>query len=118
MSRELATKLRVGLEEFAIVRQQFEPLLSISAGANASVIETSAACAMLHSFYTEIEKMLKLIARECDGQLPMSDSWHKDLLVQMSQSTGRRRAVFSAVSLKSSASFSRSGTFFAELRLS
>lgn len=40
--------------------------------------------------------MLKLIAREWDGQLPSSESWHKDLLVQMSQSTARRRAVFSA----------------------
>lgn len=28
---------------------------------NVGVIETSAACAMLHSFYTEIEKILKLM---------------------------------------------------------
>ena len=95
MSRELATKIRVGLDEFAIVRQQFEPLISISSEATVGVIETSAACAMLHSFYTEIEKILKLIAREWDRQLPSSDSWHKDLLLQMAQATGTRRAVIS-----------------------
>jgi hypothetical protein len=54
----------VGLEELAIVRQQFEPLISMPSDANIGVIETSAASAMLHSFYTEIEKILKLIARE------------------------------------------------------
>ena len=60
MSRELAAKIRVGLEEFGIVRQQFDPLISISADVPVDVIQTSAACAMLHSFYTEIEKILKL----------------------------------------------------------
>lgn len=87
MSRELVAKIRVGLEEFAIVRQQFEPLIAISSDTTVGVIETSAASAMLHSFYTEIEKMLKLIAREWDRQLASSDSWHKDLLLQMSRAT-------------------------------
>jgi hypothetical protein len=95
VSRELATKIRVGLEEFAIVRQQFEALISRPADAAVGVIETSAASAMLHSFYTEIEKILKLIAREWDMQLPSSDSWHKDLLLQMAQATARRPAVLS-----------------------
>ena len=67
MSRELATKIRVGLEEFANVRQQFEPLISMPPDASFGVIETSAACAMLHSFYTEVEKILKLIGRSGTG---------------------------------------------------
>lgn len=96
MSRELTAKIRVGLEEFAIVRQQFEPLIAISSDATVGAIETSAASAMLHSFYTEIEKILKLIAREWDQQLPSSDSWHKDLLLQMSQSTANRPSVLSS----------------------
>lgn len=96
MSRELAIKIQLGLEELAIVHQQFQPLISMSSEATAGVIETSAACAMLHSFYTEIEKILKLIARDWDGRLPSSDSWHKDLLIQMSQATPKRPAVISA----------------------
>jgi hypothetical protein len=59
------------------------------------VIESAAACAMLHSFYTEIEKILKISARDWDGHSPSSDSWHKDLLIQMSQPTDRRPAVVS-----------------------
>jgi hypothetical protein len=60
----------VGLKEFAIVRQQFEPLLSMPSDTIVGVMETAAASAMLHSFYTEIEKILKLIALEWDRQLP------------------------------------------------
>jgi hypothetical protein len=96
VSRELAIKLQLGLEELAIVHAQFRPLVSMPADATIGVIETSAACAMLHSFYTEIEKILKLIAREWAGQTPSSDSWHKDLLIQMSQATARRPAVVSS----------------------
>ncbi len=96
MSSELSRKIQVGLEEFSTVRQQFESLLLIPAGADPGVIETSAACAMLHSFYTEVEKILKIIAREWDGSLPASESWHRHLLVQMSEATPTRPAVLSA----------------------
>ena len=44
---------------------------------------------MLHSFYTEIEKILEIIAREWDGSLPASGSWHRDLLIQMSEAAKR-----------------------------
>jgi hypothetical protein len=95
VSSDLSGKIQVGLDELAIVRQQFEALLIIPPHADPGVIETSAACAMLHSFYTEIEKILKIIAREWDGSLPESESWHRDLLVQMSQASDKRPAVLS-----------------------
>ena len=95
MSSDLANKLRLGLEELATVREQLSPLISLT-DASAGAIERAAACAMLHSFYTEIEKLLKLIARDWDGQVPSSDAWHKELLNQMSVATARRPAVLSA----------------------
>ncbi len=58
-------------------------------------MENAAASAMLHSFYTEIEKILKLIAREWDERMPSSDTWHKELLNQMAAPTGTRLAVIS-----------------------
>ena len=95
MSRDLAVEIRLGLEELATVREQLNPLISMPPDATVGVIETAAACAMLHSFYTEIEKILKLIARGWDGQVPSSDSWHKDLLNQMSAATAKRPAIIS-----------------------
>jgi hypothetical protein len=51
---------------------------------------------MLHSFYTEIEKILKMCARAFDEKVPSAGSWHKDLLIQMSEATSKRPAVISA----------------------
>jgi hypothetical protein len=64
VSDDLATKIRLGLGGLAVIRDQFNALGSRPPGAAAGVIETAAASAMLHSFYTEIEKILKLIARQ------------------------------------------------------
>jgi hypothetical protein len=96
VSRDLAIKIHLGLEELALVHEKFKPLISIPSDAVVGDMETAAACAMLHSLYTEIEKILKLIVREWDGKLPSSDSWHKDLLNQMSVATVDRPAVLSA----------------------
>ncbi len=70
-------------------------IVSLPPDAQAGVIERAAACAMLHSFYTEIEKILKLIARELDREMPSSEAWHKQLLNQMSEGTAKRPAVLS-----------------------
>jgi len=48
---------------------------------------------MLHSFYTEIEKILKVIARGLGEPLPASEAWHKGLLNQMAAPTNARPAV-------------------------
>ena len=38
----------------------------------------------LHSFYSGIEKIFKLIAKEVDENLPDGPNWHEELLAQMS----------------------------------
>lgn len=60
MSVGLASKIQLGLEELAAVREQLPPLIAKSAIPKVSDIETAAASAMLHSFYTEIEKLSDL----------------------------------------------------------
>ena len=47
-----------------MVREQMSPLIAKSSDLQVGDIETAAASAMLHSFRTEIEKILKLIALE------------------------------------------------------
>ena len=69
------------------------PLIAKPADANVGDMETAATCAMLHSFYTEIEKILKLVAREWDARMPSSDAWHKELLNQRAAPTKTRPAV-------------------------
>jgi len=69
------------------------PLIARTSEPELPVIETAAACTMLHSFYTETEKILKLVALDVDKKLPSSESWHRDLLSQMTAATKMRPAV-------------------------
>lgn len=39
----------------------------------------------LHGFYSGVERIFELIARHVDRKLPDSETWHRDLLLQMSQ---------------------------------
>ena len=39
----------------------------------------------LHSFYSGLERLFVLIARHVDQNLPDSETWHRDLLHQMSR---------------------------------
>lgn len=48
----------------------------------------------LHSFYTGLERLFELIARRVDLTLPIGETWHRDLLRQMTQDlTGVRPSV-------------------------
>lgn len=37
----------------------------------------------LHTFYSGIERVFELIARQLDGEVPTGAAWHRDLLYQM-----------------------------------
>ena len=93
MSADLAIKIQLGLEELETIHKQITSLVEQTTTSDVSDIETAAACAMLHSFYTEMEKILKLIAQDWDDRMPSSESWHKDLLRQMAAPTDTRQAV-------------------------
>ena len=93
MSPNLPEKIQLGLDELAVIRGMMSPLIARTGEPELPVIETAAACTMLHSFYTEIEKILKLIALDFDKKIPSSESWHRDLLSQMAAATEARPAV-------------------------
>ena len=93
MSAELPTKIQLGLDELAVICEQMSPLIARTHEPDLPSMETAAACAMLHSFYTEIEKILKIVALDLDRKMPSFESWHRDLLTQMAASTENSRAV-------------------------
>ncbi|NJL59801.1 MAG: hypothetical protein HC887_09320 [Desulfobacteraceae bacterium] len=49
----------------------------------------------LHSFYTGVERIFEDIARTVDQSVPSGQNWHRDLLLQMSASSGMRQPVIS-----------------------
>ena len=96
VSAKLVRQISLGLEELARIREQLLPLIAKTSDPTLGVLETAAASAMLHSFYTEIEKTFKLVARECDGDVPANEAWHRTLLHQMAAPRGSRPAVITS----------------------
>ena len=95
MSADLATRIQLGLHELVVIRNQMSPLIARTGERELPVMETTA-CAMLHSFYTEIEKILKIIAIDHDRKIPSFESWHRDLLTQMAAATETRPPVITS----------------------
>jgi hypothetical protein len=95
VSDKLVARIELSLQELSRATQQLDPLIQKGSNADLDVIETSAVAAMLHSFYTLIEKILESLAREMDGAVSRSDQWHRDLIGQMAAPTAFRQAVIS-----------------------
>ena len=93
MSPDLGAKVLLGLDELESIKGQLIILASLPPDRQGGDMERAVAASFLHSFYTEIEKIMKMIAKEWDGEMPSSDSWHRDLLHQMAAATSRRPAV-------------------------
>lgn len=65
-------------------------------GESPGLVEREAAAAMLHSFYTGVEFILRTIADGIDGAPPRSGaSWHADLLGSMTRAGPGRTGVLS-----------------------
>lgn len=68
---------------------------------------------ILHDFYTGIEKIFEDIAKEVDRRVPIGDSWHSDLLHQMTLDiSGLRPSVITHATEKNSGNISPSGISF------
>ena len=75
----LREKVNVEVENISIV---LEELKKIKDKPNKSIVELAGIGTFLHNIYTGIENILKQILSSQGIQIPSSDSWHQDLLMQ------------------------------------
>jgi hypothetical protein len=95
VSDSLIARVDLGRREIARLVHEFEVLIGQGLDRELDIIETAAVASMLHSFYTEIEKILKMIAQDIDKRVPSGEFWHRDLLDQMSRATENRPRIIS-----------------------
>lgn len=95
VSSKLVAQIAINIQELSRIVEQLKPRILKGKTADLDVIETSAVAAMLHSFYTLIEKNMELIARDVDRTVPETGTWHRDLIEQMAQPNAFRQAVIS-----------------------
>ena len=83
-------------EQVAVEQSQIDQLFTAykavidkCSQAEPNFVELSALAAMLHSFYTGVENLLRRIALGIDGHIPVGVSSHSELLAVMAQPTTR-----------------------------
>jgi HepT-like protein len=60
------------------------------------LVELTAIASVLHSFYNGVENIFLSIAKGVDQHVPSGAQWHRDLLLQTTEATTKRRGVISA----------------------
>jgi hypothetical protein len=60
------------------------------------LVEVTAVASVLHSFYNGLENIFLAIAKGIDADVPTGSQWHRDLLIQMMESTASRGPVLTA----------------------
>lgn len=96
MSDDLRKRIEIRLERLSEHLDIYRDVLAtISEEYSPTGFELSSFAFMLENFYTEIEAIFKLCAKTLDGEIPDSDSWHRDLLTAMTEKTENHPGVIS-----------------------
>ena len=93
---EAREQTALGLGLLRRLTEMHRPLVARCRCREPEGFELSALAAMLHSFYTGVENVLKRIVLEVDGVCPSGRAWHRELLDLAAAPTAARPAVLSA----------------------
>jgi len=91
----LRKQVATDLEQLRCLLAAHHELLSNAQRREPGVDEVPALAAILHSFYSGIERLLKRVAVEMDGGAPHGEFWHTELLESMTKASSKRPAVLS-----------------------
>jgi len=89
----LRKQVATDLEQLRHLLATHHRLLSKVRDQEPSVDEVPALAAILHSFYSGVERLLKRVAVEVDGAAPRGEFWHTELLESMAKASPKRPAV-------------------------
>lgn len=95
MLNNVVSQIKFQIEQIDQLLDSYTELLDRSQKSTPDLVEVTAIASVLHSFYNGVENILLSIAKRIDQGLPTGSQWHRDLLVQMTQQTSKRRQVIS-----------------------
>lgn len=93
MLRDTIDKINFELDEIERLISSYSILTDLLKNKEPDLIELSAVASFLHSFYTGIEKVFTIIAKEIDANLPQGHNWHRDILQLMNAPNNKRPIV-------------------------
>ena len=95
MSSKLKKQIVIELDQLRRLLNRHPELIEKCKESPPTNIEIDTLSALLHSFYTGIENILRRIAVHYNESLSHRENWHRNLLTRMTQSTTDRGAVIS-----------------------
>jgi hypothetical protein len=95
LPEKTSLKIKFEIQQIDRLLEAYSELLKKCCQNEPDNIEIAALGSVLHSFYNGLENIFSVIAKEVDGTMPQGFSWHKDLLIQISNETDSRNAVLS-----------------------
>ncbi|GHV90791.1 hypothetical protein AGMMS50268_12940 [Spirochaetia bacterium] len=87
MDETVIQKIRFEITQIDREIDEYEPLFALCKLKEPDKIERSAAALLLHSFYNGIEKILILISKNIDLNLPSGNKWHTELFEKSFEKT-------------------------------
>jgi len=69
----------------AAVRKALRSWAAVGKGTAEQDVYLDSVALNLHSFYSGLERLFELIARTIDQKMPDGESWHRELLLQMTR---------------------------------
>jgi hypothetical protein len=82
--RELSERIRGDLKELNYIAQRAtQSWTRGKAKPEEQDVYLESVALNLHGFYSGIERLFEMIARHVDQDVPIGDTWHRDLLLQM-----------------------------------
>jgi hypothetical protein len=84
--RPLIERLRGEVSDLdQVVERASQAWLLVQKSSEEQYVYVDSVALNLHGFYSGLERLFELIARHVDHDLPVSETWHRDLLQQMTQ---------------------------------
>ncbi|HLF90545.1 MAG TPA: hypothetical protein VI451_16475 [Anaerolineales bacterium] len=89
--QKLADELQAALQEYRRLETELEGTRLRIGNKAPDMFERRAVGSLLHDVYNGAESICQLIAKQIDRQVPIGESWHRDLLEQMSEPVPKTR---------------------------
>jgi hypothetical protein len=91
---QIKNKIFFEFQQIEKLLNDYKPLIDSLKIKNPDLFEKTALGALLQSFYNGIEKIIIIIAKEFDKEIPKGIKWHSELLIQMNKKNEKRDKIF------------------------
>ena len=93
MAEKVGSRIQSEIGQIDYLLATYDDLLQRVQQGTPDLVEMTAIASVLHSFYNGLENIFLNIAKGLDSKVPAGNQWHRDLLLQMTQTTPNRNAV-------------------------